>query len=312
MDIVFFGTSCFSKIVAEHILNSNHKIVAIVSQPDKVNGRNNKIVFNDLKVFAIENNIPIYQFEKLNRDGEEILKSIKCDVFVTASYGQIIKQNILDIAPIYNVHASLLPKYRGSSPIQWCLINNETKTGVTIMKTELGVDCGEMYLQKECEIEDDDTFDSLSKKLADLGGECIVEFLDNYNKYIKLAKAQDENKMTYFPMLKKEMSLIDFDKSSTELINLIRGLNSCMTCYFMFNGVRYKVYSAKEVENIENVESGTILSVSPKIGLKIKTSDGAIEILTIQPEGKKIMSAKDFCNGCKLKTGDIIRNENTI
>ena len=166
MKIVFFGTSNFSRLVAEKILNSDHNIVAIVAQPDKVNGRNNKVTFNEMKVFALEHNIPIYQFAKLNLEGEEILKSLNADLFVTASYGQIIKQNILDICPIINVHGSLLPKYRGPAPIQWSIINGEKVTGVTIMQTELGLDCGEMYLKKELEILPTDTCDTLFEKLG--------------------------------------------------------------------------------------------------------------------------------------------------
>ena len=144
MNIVFFGTGEFSREVAKAIIQSSHNILAIVTQPDKVNQRGKKIKYNALKQFAINNNIPVYQFEKLNIEGEQVLKQFNADFFVTASYGQIIKQNILDIPKysIINVHASLLPKYRGPAPIQWAIINGETVTGVTIMKTELGLACG--------------------------------------------------------------------------------------------------------------------------------------------------------------------------
>lgn len=304
MNIVFFGTSSFSRLVAEKILNSKHKIVAIVAQPDKVNGRNNKVTFNEMKVFAIEHNIPIYQFAKLNLEGEEVLKSLNADLFVTASYGQIIKQNILDICPIINVHGSLLPKYRGPAPIQWCLINGETKTGVTIMRTELGLDCGEMYLKKVLEILPTDTSDTLFDKLGVLGGEAIVEFLDNYDALINNGQIQDESEMTYYPMLTKEVSLLDFNQISVKLVNLIRGLSSCNTAYFMHNNVRYKVLFASVTDG--QGQAGQVLEASAKKGLVIATSDGAIRVETIQPEGKKPMNAKDFCNSGKIKVGDII------
>lgn len=350
MNIVFFGTNEFSAKVAESILNSKHKILAIVAQPDKVNSRGGKVKFNALKQFAIDNNIPLHQFAKLNIEGEEILRKYNADFFVTASYGQIIRQNILDLPKysIVNVHGSLLPKYRGPAPIQWAIINGEKVTGVTIMKTELGLDCGEMYLKKELEILPTDTSDSVFDKLSTLGGEAIVEFLDNAEYYINNGTPQDESQKTYFPMLNKEMAKINFNMPSEKLVNLIRGQYSCNTMYFIFNNARYKVGFAKIVDaeklNLilssatpnsinglnslasragethsnmatSNAESagkqpkgcaGLVLEASAKKGLIVATSDGAIEITRIQPEGKPEMDAKAFCNGGKIKAGDMI------
>ena len=308
MNIVFFGTNEFSATVAEAILNSQHKILAIVAQPDKANSRGGKVKFNALKQFALNNNIPLHQFAKLNLEGEEVLKSYNADFFVTASYGQIIKQNILDLPKysIVNVHGSLLPKYRGPAPIQWAIINGESVTGVTIMKTELGLDCGEMYLKKELEILPEDTSDSVFSKLSTLGGEAIVEFLDNAEHYINKGEPQDESQMTYHPMLTKEMALIDFNIPSEKLVNLIRGQYSCNTMYFTFNGVRYKVGFAKVVEG--KGQAGEVLEASAKKGLIVATSDSAIEIITIQPEGKPMMDARAFCNGGKIKVGDMLNN----
>jgi len=319
MNIVLFGSSKFTKIVGEHILNSNHKILAVVSQPDKVNARGNKIVEGEMKVFSRVNDIPLFQFANLNKEGEEILKNLNADIFVTASYGQIIKQNILDICPIINVHGSLLPKYRGSAPIQWALINGESSTGVTIMRTERGLDCGKMYLKKSLDILPTDTFDILFEKLAHLGGEAIVEFMDNYSTLINNGIAQNEEEMTYFPMLTKEMAKLDFSKTTKEIVNLVRGLSSCNSCYFVINNARYKVLFASNFEkysqeildkiNDKNIPCGTVLSASCKQGLVIKTVDGAIEIETIQPEGKKPMRAKDFCNSGKIKVGETLEND---
>lgn len=307
MNIVFFGSSEFSLGVAEAIYNSQHKIVAIVSQPDKVNSRGGKVKFNALKQFAIDKNIPIYQFTKLNIEGEEILKQYNADFFITASYGQIIKQNILDIPKysIVNVHGSLLPKYRGPAPIQWAIINGETKTGVTIMKTELGLDCGEMYLKKELEILPTDTSDSVFSKLSTLGGVAIVEFLDNAEYYISKGEQQNENEKTYFPMLSKEMSKINFNMPSEKLVNLIRGQYSCNTMYFIHNGLRYKVGFAEK--SFLSGKAGEVLEASSKKGLIVATEDCAIEIKKIQPEGKAEMDAKAFCNSGKIKIGDILQ-----
>ena len=308
MNIVFFGTNEFSATVAEAIFNSKHKILAIVAQPDKANSRGGKVKFNALKQFALDNNIPLHQFAKLNIEGEEVLKSYNADFFVTASYGQIIKQNILDLPKysIVNVHGSLLPKYRGPAPIQWSIINGEKVTGVTIMKTELGLDCGEMYLKKEIEIAPDDTSDSLFSKMAIVGGEAIVEFLDNAEYYITKGESQNESEKTYYPMLTKEMAYIDFNTPSEKLVNLIRGQYSCNTMYFTFNGARYKVGFAKVVE--EQGSAGEVLEASAKKGFIIATSDSAIEIIKIQPEGKPMMDARAFCNGGKIKVRDILNN----
>ncbi len=306
MNIVFFGTNEFSATVAESILNSEHKILAIVAQPDKANSRGGKVKFNALKQFALNNNIPLHQFAKLNIEGEEVLREYNADFFVTASYGQIIKQNILDLPKycIVNVHGSLLPKYRGPAPIQWSIINGEKVTGVTIMKTELGLDCGEMYLKKEIKITPDDTSDSLFSKMAIVGGEAIVEFLDNAEHYINNGELQNEIDMTYYPMLTKEMAHIDFNTESQKLVDLIRGQYSCNTMYFTFNGARYKVGFARVVEG--QGSAGEVLEASAKKGLIVATSDSAIEIIKIQPEGKPMMDARAFCNGGKIKVGAFI------
>ena len=181
MRIVFFGTGGFSATVLKGLVESGREVVAVVSQPDKTNARNNKVIFSEVKKYCLEKQIPIYQFENLNKQGEEILKSLNADLFITASFGQIIKQNILNIPKFttINVHASLLPKYRGSAPIQWAIINGEKKTGVTIMRTELGLDTGAMYLSKEIDILPEDTSSSVFDKLAILGVDCLNEFLDN-------------------------------------------------------------------------------------------------------------------------------------
>ncbi len=305
MKIVFFGTGEFSAVVLKSLVESGKNVVAVVSQPDKVNGRNGKIIYSPIKQFCLSNDIKLFQFEKLNRDGEAELKALNPDVFVTASYGQIIKQNILDIPRFgtYNVHASLLPKYRGSSPIQWAIMNGEKTTGITIMKTELGLDCGDMYLQKEIQIEDSDTSSSVFNKLAILGAECINEFLDNIEFYLKNGKKQDESQMTYFPMIKKEDYLLDFNLTANAFVNKVRALENC---YFVYNGMRYKVQKASSVKM--QGKPGEILSCNSKSGLIIATKTDAVEIETIQPEGKQKMPAKAYMNANKFCLHDVINN----
>ena len=234
MRIVFFGTGDFSTDILKGLIASNKQVVAVVSQPDKVNGRNNKTTFSTIKKYCVENNIPLYQFAKLNLEGESVLKELNPDIFITASYGQIIKQNILDIPRFgtINVHASLLPKYRGSAPIQWAIINGETKTGITIMRTELGLDTGDIYFSREIDVLEEDTLSSVFKKLATLGIECLDEFFNNFDYYINHHTKQNEAEASYYPMLKKEDYLLNFNQTSKQIFNRVRGLENC---YFIYN-----------------------------------------------------------------------------
>ena len=305
MKIVFFGTGAFSTTILKGLVDAGRNIVAVVTQPDKINGRNNKVIFSDIKKYCLENNINIYQFEKLNRDGEQVLKELNPDIFVTASYGQIIKQNILDIPKhgTVNVHASLLPKYRGPAPIQWAIINGEKTTGITIMQTELGVDTGDIFFQKEISIEAEDTSTSVFNKLATLGVDCINQFFDKFDYYINNHTKQDESKSSYYPMIKKDDLLIDFNTCAFDLCNKIRALESC---YFIYKGVRYKVLFA--VPNDKTGQAGEILSCNGKTGFIISTKDRSIEVVTIQPEGKQKMFALALMNSNKFTLGDIIEN----
>lgn len=306
MKIVFFGTGEFSATILKGLIDNNHNVVAVVSQPDKVNARNNKIVFSSIKKYCLEQNLPIHQFNKLNIEGEEILQSYDADLFITASYGQIIKQNILDIPKLgtVNVHTSLLPKYRGPAPIQWAILNGEKKTGVTIMRTELGLDTGNIYLQKEIKIEPEDTSSSVFNKLATLGIECLEEFLNNNENYLENSIPQDESKATYYPMIQKSDYLLNFNACAFDLCNRIRALENC---YFLYKGSRYKVLFA--VPNEKQGESGEILSCNGKQGLIIGCKDKSIEVVTIQPEGKQKMFALQYMNSNKFTLGDIITNE---
>lgn len=305
MNIVFFGTGRFSATILDGLIQIGQNVVAVVTQPDKANARNNKIIFSEIKQYAIDHNIPCYQFAKLNLEGEEILKNLNADMFVTASYGQIIKQNILDIPKLgtINVHASLLPKYRGPAPIQAAIMNGDRKTGITIMRTELGLDTGDMYLSREIDILPEDTSSTMFTKLADLGVVCLEEFFSKFDHYWSNPIPQDEAKATYFPMIKKEDYLIDFNMCSFDLVNKIRALENC---YFIYNGVRYKVQFAVISDLMGEI--GEIIKCNSKDGLIIGCKDRAIEIVTIQPEGKQKMFALSYMNSNKFKEGDKIEN----
>lgn len=305
MKIVFFGTGKFSATVLNGLVDNGHNVIAVVTQPDKINARNNKIIPSEVKTYCLQNGIQVFQFNKLNLEGETVLKELNPDMFITASYGQIIKQNILSIPKFHtiNVHASLLPKYRGPAPIQWAIINGEKQTGITIMQTDIGVDTGDIILQKELEILDSDTSSSVFDKLATLGVECINEFLKKPEEYLANKIKQDETKSSYYKMFTKQDFLIDFNSNAMDLCNKIRGLENC---YFIYKNSRYKVGFASFVN--QSGRAGEILSCDGKKGLIIATKDKAIEVISIQPEGKQKMFAINYMNSNKFSKGDIIDN----
>ncbi len=305
MKIIFFGTNEFSTTILKGLIDDKHEVVAVVSQPDKVNLRNNKVKFSCIKDYCLKNNIPILQFEKVSRDGEDILKNLNADIFVTASYGQILKQNILDIPKygVVNIHASLLPKYRGSSPIQWAIMNGEKSTGITIMRTDIGLDTGDIYFSRAIDIERNDTSSSVFNKLATLGVECLHEFFKNFDYYKDNHYKQDEDKSSYYPMIRKEDYKLDFNLDAESLYNKIRALEKC---YFIYNSTRYIVGFAAIEE--QSGMAGKILSCNGKSGLIIACKDKALKIETIQPEGKQMMQAKAYMNSNKFRCGDIIEN----
>lgn len=303
MKIIFFGTNNFSAEILKALVENHFEVVAVVSQPDKVNGRNGKIAFSPIKNFCLDNGLPLYQFNKLNLEGESVLKAYQPDVFITASFGQIIKQNILDIPArgTYNVHASLLPKLRGAAPIQRAIMEGETKTGITIMKTELGLDTGEMYLQKSVEILQTDNLQTLTQKLIELGKNCLIEFLNDFDALTKQGTPQDDSISTYAKMIKDEDYHLNFNAKTADLFNRIRALEDC---YFFYDGKRYKVKAAS-ISNLTG-KAGEILACNSKLGLIVATLDGSLSLDTIQPEGKQPMPAKAYMNANKFKLGSFI------
>lgn len=301
------GTPKYGAIVLKKLIESRHKVVAVVCQPDKPVGRKQILTPPETKVLAKENNIPVYQFKKIRIDGVETLKKIDADIIVTAAYGQILSQEILDITKfgVYNVHASVLPKYRGSSPIQWSLINGEKTIGVTILKTLKGLDNGPILLTKECDILDTDTVESLMEKLGELGADLMLEGLDLLESGNYVLTPQNENEMTYFPMLKKENSNIDFSKSATEICNFVRGMVEWPVAVTNIMGNATKVFKAEPVSYLAEREyaNAEVVCATSKLGLIVKCGDGFVRLLEIQPQNSKRMKDKDFLNGKKIPVG---------
>lgn len=304
MKVVFLGTPEFALNVLEGIYKSHHEVVAVVCQPSKPVGRGGRVVDPPTKVFADAHGIPCFQFSKISKEGVDDLKSLNADIMVTAAYGQILSKEVLEITPngVINVHASLLPNYRGSSPIQWAILRGEKKTGVTIMRTNVGIDDGDMLLQQECQIQDDDTDQTMFEKLSHIGSKLIVEALD----LIEAGKAKfvpQGEKFTYFPMIKKEMAKIDFDKTAKEIDCLVRAFNSWPVAHFEVCGQVFKVYKTKPFSGEFSGENGEVVASSSKTGLVIKCKDGAVEIVEMQAPNSKRMLAKSYLNGKKIDVG---------
>ena len=264
MKIVFMGTPDFASGALEALIAAGHEITAVYTQPDKPKGRGKEVQMTPVKVVALEHNIPVYQPRRI-KEAEEVakLREIPADIYVVAAFGQILSQEILDI-PKYrslNIHASLLPKYRGCSPIQHVIIDGEEKTGITIMQMDAGIDTGDMLYKKEIAIEADDNYETLHDKLMVLGGESIVEALVLLEEGRLVPEKQNSEESCYAPMIDKKMGEIDFTKSSVEIDRLIRGMTPWPSAYTTYHGKQMKIWKAvPECEMGDNAMNDTSAS----------------------------------------------------
>lgn len=305
--IVFMGTPDFSVPVLEALIK-NYKVKAVVTQPDKITGRNGKITKPPVKIVAERNNILVIQLNKIRESYSEIL-DLEPDLIITCAYGQILPKELLDY-PKYgciNVHASLLPKLRGGAPIHRAIMNGLEKTGVTIMYMAPGMDDGDIISQREVEISETETASMLHDKLSKLGSELLIETLPSILNGTNERISQDESKVTFAKIIKPEDEIIDFSKTSREIYNQIRGLNSFPGAYFILDGKRIKVWESRiENEYFAEKLDGEVVKLY-KDGIGIKTDNGLIVLTQIQPEGKPKMSARDYINGLKTNiVGKII------
>ena len=310
MRIIFLGTPAFAAISLAKLVDSKHTVVAVVTQPDKPSGRGNKLTPCEVKVFAEKNQIPVYQFEKIGRDGVDILKKLKPDIMVTVAYGQILTQQIIDIPKfgIINVHASLLPKYRGASPIQTAIMKGESQTGITIMQTDIGLDTGDILCKEAIDIEQEDTAEILGKKLSKLGAQMLLETIDNIEAgNIKPIK-QNHSDATFTKKIYKHDCIINWNKSASQIRCLIMGANPDPIASTFLNGLPVKIYTAIEsdVQLNREFESGEILpNSSVKNGVFVKCGSGVLKLGSIQLPGGKVLEATQLLNGRKIKIGDI-------
>lgn len=312
MRVVFMGTPDFSVPTLEKIIEAGHEVIGVVTQPDKAKGRGKKVLFPPVKAKALEHNLPVYQ-PKRARDPEFIgqMRDLNPDVMVVVAFGQILPKALLDI-PKYgciNVHASLLPKYRGAAPIQWAVIRGEKVSGVTTMQMDVGLDTGDMLMKTEVALAEDETGGSLHDKLSVLGGELLVETLRGIEAgTIRPEKQDDSQAGEYARMLDKALGKIDFSMPAGEIERLIRGLNPWPSAYTFYHGKTMKLWKAEVVSADDGGEAaapGQILSVDKK-GFTVQTGEGALRILELQMEGKKRMDAGAFLRGCPMAAGEIL------
>jgi len=306
MKIIFMGTPEFAVPSLRALIESGEEVVAVVTQPDKPKGRGLEIVPPPTKILAEKHRIPVLQPAKIKTEEFFIeLKKFNPDLICVAAYGKILPKNILDL-PTYdciNVHASLLPKYRGAAPINWAIIRGEKVTGITTMKMDEGMDTGDMLLKKELPIDDEDTGETLSEKLSEIGGKLLIETIRLLKEGRLNPIPQDHSQATYAPMLKKEDGKIDWKKSAEEIKNLIRGTLPWPGAYTNLEGKLLKIYKARLAE--DEGKPGEIIK-SDSDTLRVATGKGALDILELQIEGAKRLKTEEFLRGRKIKERTIL------
>ncbi|CDA29138.1 MULTISPECIES: methionyl-tRNA formyltransferase [Eubacterium] len=302
MKIVFMGTPDFSVNALENIVKAGHDVVGVITQPDKPKGRGGKMQYTPVKEKALELGLDVYQPQRVKEtEFIEKLKEMNPDAIVVIAFGQILPKAILDM-PKYgciNVHASLLPKYRGAAPIQWSVIDGEKETGVTTMYMNEGLDTGDIIDKVVVPIDKKETGGSLFDKLAIEGGKLILKTLIELENGTAVRTPQDDSKSNYAGMINKQLGKIDFNKSANEIERLIRGLNPWPSAYTKMDGKTLKIWDA-DVDDSENDSApGTITEVG-KDFIRVATGKGSLKILELQLEGKKRMKTRDFLNGAKI------------
>lgn len=311
MKIIYMGTPDFAVAPLEAILKAGHEVTAVVTQPDRQKGRGREIQYSPVKECALSYGIPVLQPLKIKeKDAVEELRKYPADIFVVAAFGQLLSEEILNMPRLgcINIHASLLPAYRGAAPIQWCVINGEEKTGVTIMQMAKGMDTGDILLQKEVVLDEKETGGSLFDRLMETGAELIVEALQRIENGEITPVSQREELATYAGKITKDMGNIDFTKAAVTIERLIRGLNPWPSAFTHYKGKILKIWEAdvvSECANAENPVPGTVIAMD-KESFTLATGEGALRIRSLQPEGKKRMSCAEFMRGYEIKVGEAL------
>lgn len=311
MNIIFFGSDNFAVPSLKSLLDRQHKISCVVTQPDKKKGRHFLLSSTAIKTIAQQQGLKIYQPDNINhRQAISFLKRLDADLFVVVAYGQIFSQQALDIPKIFslNVHASLLPKYRGAAPINWALINGEKVTGITVIKMVKKMDAGAVILQQQTPISDEDTFITLEQKLSQQAAVMLAESLKLVENKNYILREQDEGAATFAPKLKKADGLIDWNKSAQQIKNLIRGCFFWPGAFTYYKDKLLKIYRAFvcQLASLPACQlPGQIIEIS-KEGILVATTEGSLLIEELQIEGKKRMKAEEFLAGHKVSVGEIL------
>lgn len=316
MKVIFMGTPDFAVGTLKAIIEAGHEVSLVVTQPDKPKGRGGKMAISAVKEAAIEYDLPVFQPDRIRKEENiDYLKNYEADVIVVVAFGQILPKEILEM-PKYgcvNVHASLLPKYRGAAPIQWAVIDGEKVSGVTTMHMDEGLDTGAILLQKEVKLAEDETGGSLFDRLSAVGASLLVETLKGLEEGTIEDKAQDDSLASHTSIIKKSMGQIDFSRPAKEIECLIRGLNPWPSAFGHYKEKLLKIWKAKVLTEEEakelygaessSAEAGEVVKVS-KNALLVKTGEGLLSILELQLEGKKRMEIDAFLRGVQIKEGD--------
>lgn len=315
MKIIFMGTPDFAVVPLEEIYKAGHEIVLIVTQPDKPRGRSGKLAPSPVKSWALEHDIEVFQPKKIrDEDAVEYLSKIECDIAVVAAFGQILPKSILDMPRFgcINVHASLLPKYRGAAPIQWAILNGEKKSGVTIMQMGEGLDDGDMLLTREVILDGTETGGSLFDDLAQLGGKAVVEALELIEQGSINPVKQDESVATHVSMINKELGRINWSDAAERIERYVRGLNPWPSAYSSFKGKNLKIWRSHVVPseeldnkgvNPDDYKEGQVCFVNKKC-VFVATGEGVLSLDEIQLEGKKRMEIAPFLLGNDVLLGE--------
>lgn len=308
MDIVFMGTPDFAAGILKSIYEAGHNVLLVVTQPDKPKGRGKEMAVSAVKAYAESVNLPVFQPERIkSEEAVGKLREYKADVFVVAAFGQILSKEILDMprSGCINVHASLLPKYRGASPIQWAIMEGEKVSGVTIMYMNEGLDTGDMLLKKEVIIEDNDTGESLHDKLMEAGEALILTSLEDIKKGNINPIKQIDEESSYAKLLTKQMGELDFNKDAASLERLIRAFTPWPGTYTFINGKMLKVLEAAIIKDDSDAVNGCVYSAD-KNGIKIKCQKDSLLVTRVQLEGKKKMDVRDFLLGYEINSGTVL------
>ena len=306
MRIVYLGTPDFAVKPLEKLIEKGYEIVAVCTNKDKPVGRKQVLTPCPVKQVALNYRIKVFQYDKIRIEGVDDLKSLNADLFITCAFGQILSQEILDIPKYgtFNIHGSLLPKYRGASPIQWSVLNGDKITGITVMRTDIGIDTGDIIYQQKVDIEENETSGELFEKLSVLGADCIVKTLELLEQGKIEYKKQDDENATLTKMLKKEDAEIDFNRTCDEVHNFVRGMNPWPVAFIKYNGEVLKIF--KTTKGVLTGVPGQVLKADSKIGLEVATKTGSVVIKEIQKPGSKKMDIADFLRGNKINEGDFL------